>query len=104
MLQVGGVDRKWEYLIDGPVMAQVRSADEDAKAGQVALSQEAYDLIKSVDMRKKVLKTGNVRLYTYHGPQKETKFVLYRLMPDPSYPPCTRRCCVCCFRLLFTRT
>ena len=71
---VGGVDKKWEYLIDGPVMAQVRSADADAGAGEVALSHEAHELLKDIDMKKLVLPTGNVRLYTYHGPNKEPKF------------------------------
>jgi class 3 adenylate cyclase len=71
---VGGVDRKWEYLIDGPVMSQVRSADGDAGAGEVALSKEAYELVKSIDMKKRILKTGNVRLITYHGPQQEPNF------------------------------
>lgn len=56
------MDKKWEYLIDGPVMTQVRSADEDAGAGEVALSEEAHELLKSIDMRKQILPTGTISL------------------------------------------
>lgn len=72
---VGGVAGKWEYLIDGPVMAQVRKADEDAGAGEVALSVEAHQLVKGIDMRKKKLPSGNYLLMTYLGPTKVPKFI-----------------------------
>ena len=72
---VGGVAGKWEYLIDGPVMAQVRKADEDAGAGEVALSFEAHELVKGIDMRKKKLPSGNYLLMTYLGPTKVPKFI-----------------------------
>jgi class 3 adenylate cyclase len=72
---VGGVGRKWEYLIDGPVMQQVRKADEDAGAGEVALSVEAHELVKGIDMRKKRVESGNYLLTTYLGPTKVPKFI-----------------------------
>lgn len=72
---VGGVAGKWEYLIDGPVMGQVRKADEDAGAGEVALSFEAHELVKGIDMRKKKLPSGNYLLMTYLGPTKVPKFI-----------------------------
>lgn len=72
---VGGVAGKWEYLIDGPVMGQVRSADEDAGAGEVALSAEAHELVNKIDMRKKKLPSGNFLLMTYLGPTTVPKFI-----------------------------
>ena len=72
---VGGVGKKWEYLIDGPVMQQVRLADADAGAGEVALSYEAHELVKGIDMRKDKLQSGNYLLRTYLGPTKVPKFI-----------------------------
>ena len=72
---VGGVGQKWEYLIDGPVMQQVRLADADAGAGEVALSYEAHELVKGIDMRKDKLPSGNYLLRTYLGPTKVPKFI-----------------------------
>jgi class 3 adenylate cyclase len=70
----GGNPAKWEYLIDGPVMGQVRSADEDAGPGEVALSTEAYHLLKNVNMKVVKLASGNVRLEAYFGPSEEPDF------------------------------
>lgn len=71
---VGGVESKWDYLISGPVMEQVRSADSDSGAGEVVLSKEAYELLKRIKMRKTFLKSGNVKLETYFGPTEEPPF------------------------------
>eukprot|EP01050_Picozoa_sp_SAG11_P007323 SAG11_NODE_606_length_8231_cov_5.017462_2_plen_1689_part_00 len=71
---VGGVDNKWDYLISGKVMEQVRSADHDAKAGEVVLSKEAFQMLKKIKMRHSVLPSGNVKLETYYGPTEEPKF------------------------------
>jgi class 3 adenylate cyclase len=71
---VGGVGGKWDYLISGPVMEQVRSADHDSGAGEVVLSKEAYARLKTIKMRKTFLESGNVKLETYFGPNEEPPF------------------------------
>ena len=72
---VGGVGRKWEYLIDGPVMGQVRLADADAGAGQVALSKEAHELVKRIEMMKTRVPSGNYLISNYLGPTTVPRFV-----------------------------
>eukprot|EP01052_Picozoa_sp_SAG31_P005472 SAG31_NODE_241_length_19364_cov_17.168544_5_plen_1221_part_00 len=76
---VGGVDNKWDFLISGKVMDDVRSADKDAKAGEVVLHKDAFQLLhdknnKRIKMRHTVLPSGNVKLETYFGPTEEPKF------------------------------
>ena len=71
---VGGVSGKWDYLISGPVMEQVRSADADSGAGEVVLSKEAFSRLKKIKMRKTFLESGNVKLETYFGPTEEPPF------------------------------
>jgi len=74
---VGGQANKWEYLIDGPVMGQVRSADDDAGAGEVVLSRDAFKLVNEmhVPMKTRKLDSGNAQIWTYFGPTNDAPFM-----------------------------
>jgi class 3 adenylate cyclase len=73
---VGGVDSKWHYVIDGPAMQQVRSADLEAGPGEVVLSREARGLLKVLGtgkMRVRPTPQGNFRVDAYFGPTSEPR-------------------------------
>ena len=69
----GGVDNKWHYVIDGPAMQQVRAADPEAGAGEVVLSRETRQLLKSFKMRLTPTPTGNFKVGAYFGPTREPR-------------------------------
>ena len=46
-LWCGGIEDSFEYLVSGEPLAQLRTAVDNAKAGEVAVSSAAWNLIKS---------------------------------------------------------
>ena len=45
-VHVGGVFKRWEYILAGPPMAQIAVAEPLAKPGETVVSPEAWGLVR----------------------------------------------------------
>jgi hypothetical protein len=45
-VHIGGLLRRWEYILSGPPMAQIAIAEPLASPGQTVLSPEALELVR----------------------------------------------------------
>ncbi len=66
-LQLGGVFQRWEFLITGKPLSQVRLAERYAQPGEVVVSRQAWMLVRD-DYSGQPLEAGNVRLENIHKP------------------------------------
>ena len=69
IVHVGGVDGRWEYVVDGPPILQVARAQAQAQPGQVVLSSEVWGLMSAGEGH--TLPTGDVCLESL-DPQADT--------------------------------
>lgn len=75
---VGGVFRRWEFMVAGPPLAQIGAAQRQAQPGQVVLSPEAWELVQD--------RGDGVPLGLMGGRDGEVPpdaFVLLRAVRDP---------------------
>ena len=62
-LFVGGVQESWEFFVAGAPIQQMADAGEEAIAGQVVISNEAYKIIQTV-AKGKLLSSGNFLIHS----------------------------------------
>ncbi|MGB0387097.1 MAG: AAA family ATPase [Ardenticatenaceae bacterium] len=77
--QLGGMLDRWELIIAGPPLEQVKNAEHEAQAGQVVLSPEAWKLLAGAGQGM-ILREGYVRLTALHN------FLLPVPLPKPTLP------------------
>eukprot|EP00055_Hartaetosiga_balthica_P015029 m.86392 g.86392 ORF g.86392 m.86392 type:complete len:1302 (-) comp8758_c0_seq1:118-4023(-) len=50
-VHVGGVFKRWEYILSGPPMVQIGNAEPLAKPGETVISPEAFQFVKKLLLR-----------------------------------------------------
>ncbi len=75
-MYLGGVRRRWEFLVSGPPLIQMSHAEVQAQPGQVVLSPEAWAVVED-KCSGHLLDAGHVRLDKVNT----------ALAPQPSSPP-----------------
>ena len=60
-VHVGGVFKRWEFLVAGAPLVQVSMAEHQAQPGEIILAPEAWELVEA-SCRGQVLPTGGIRL------------------------------------------
>lgn len=70
IVHVGGVEGRWEYVVDGPPILQVARAQAEAQPGEVVLSSEAWASVGAGEGY--TLPTGDVCLESLDPPAAES--------------------------------
>lgn len=79
-LHLGGIYKRWEFLVTGRPVRQVEQAENQAQPGDVIISPEAWALVRD-DCTGDALNTGHVRLTAIHS------LLPHRSPAVPSPPP-----------------
>ncbi len=80
-LHLGGVYKRWEFVVTGQPLAQAERAGQQAQPGEVVLSPQVWALVKD-DCVGQSLATGNVRLETMRSPLPPRSMVAPDLSPE----------------------
>jgi len=80
MVQLGGMYKRWEVLLVGAPLVQLRKASHDVEPGQIVLSPEAWALAQSACVGHP-LPSGSVRLESISTPLAPAP------LATPSIPP-----------------
>jgi class 3 adenylate cyclase/tetratricopeptide (TPR) repeat protein len=65
-LHLGGIYKRWEFLVTGRPVRQVEQAEDQAQPGDVIISPEAWALVRD-DCTGDALSSGHVRLTAIHS-------------------------------------
>ncbi len=80
-LHVGGIYARWDLLIAGEPLAQMRAAERQARPGEVVLSAEAWELVRE-DSVGDALPDGGTRLRALRRPYPLHAAALPTISPE----------------------